>query len=136
MSEILEYWQKIPIDNAEHMTDVSPQEGNTNINNKMPADSASLQTEAIAKSLVPKNIARCEWKTSWLLWQTSYRKKVFCLPQSMMNLMKKNPGAQLELFQGRGGFVKLGHFDKHFIKKSTKKSPAGKNFGVFSLRYS
>ena len=64
MSEILEYWQKIPIDNAEHMTDVSPQEGDTNINNKMPADSASLQTEAIAKSLVPKNIARCEWKTS------------------------------------------------------------------------
>ena len=24
-------------------------------------------------------------------------------------------------FQGRGGFVKLGHFDKHLIKKSRKK---------------
>ena len=25
-------------------------------------------------------------------------------------------GAQQEIFQGRGGFVKLGHFDKHFIR--------------------
>ena len=47
-----------------------------------------------------------------------------------------NTGAQSEIFQGRGGFVKLGHFDKHFMKKSKKKGPAGKNFGVFSLRYS
>ena len=44
----------MPTDNAEHMIDVSSQEGNTNINNKIPADSASLQTEAIAKGLVPK----------------------------------------------------------------------------------
>ena len=33
------------------------------------------------------------------------------------------PGAQPELFQGRGSFVQLGHFDKHFIKKSSKKAP-------------
>ena len=45
-------------------------------------------------------------------------------------------GAQLEIFQGRGGFVKLGHFDKQFIKKSRKKAPHMKNSGVFSLRYS
>ena len=25
--------------------------------------------------------------------------------------------AQPEIFQGRGGFMKLGHFDKHFLKK-------------------
>ena len=43
---------------------------------------------------------------------------------------------QLEIFQGRGGFVKLGHFDKHFVKNSRKKGPAGKNFRVFSPRYS
>ena len=35
-------------------------------------------------------------------------------------------GAQPEIFQGRGGFVKLGHFDKHFIKKSRKTAPQGK----------
>ena len=28
---------------------------------------------------------------------------------------------QREIFQGRGGFVKLGHFDKHFVKNSIKK---------------
>ena len=44
-------------------------------------------------------------------------------------------GVQPEIFQGRGGSVKLGHFDKHFIKKSRKKGSVEKNFGVFSLRY-
>ena len=39
---------------------------------------------------------------------------------------KNTSGAQPELFQGRGGFVKLGHFDKHFIKKSRKKAQQGK----------
>ena len=43
-------------------------------------------------------------------------------------------GAQLEIFQGRGGFVELWHFDKHFVKNTQKKDPAGKNFGVFSPR--
>ena len=44
-------------------------------------------------------------------------------------------GAQPEIFQGRGGFVELGHFDKHFVKNTRKKDPAGKNFGFFSPRY-
>ena len=35
------------------MTDVSTQESNTN-NNEIPADSASIQKQAIANSLVPK----------------------------------------------------------------------------------
>ena len=41
-------------------------------------------------------------------------------------------GAQPEIFQSRGGFVKLGHFDKHFIKKSRKKAPQGKMLEFFS----
>ena len=45
-------------------------------------------------------------------------------------------GAQPEIFQGRGGFVELGHSDKLFVKSTQKKGPAGKNFGVFSPRYS
>ena len=46
------------------------------------------------------------------------------------------PGAQPEILLGRGGFVKLGHHDKHFIKNSSKKGSAEKNFEVFSLRSS
>ena len=45
-------------------------------------------------------------------------------------------GAQPEIFQGRGGFVKLGHFDKYFINNSRKKGSTGKNFTVFSPRCS
>ena len=40
-------------------------------------------------------------------------------------------GAQPEFFQGRGGFVELGHFDKYFVNNTRKKGPARKNFGVF-----
>ena len=42
-------------------------------------------------------------------------------------------GAQPEIFQDRGGFVKLGHFGKHFIKKSRKKAPQGKILEFFLL---
>ena len=30
---------------------------------------------------------------------------------------------QPEIFQGRGGFVELGHFNKHFVKNTRKKVP-------------
>ena len=43
------------------------------------------------------------------------------------------PGAQPDIFQGRGGFLKLGHFDKHFIKKPRKKAPQGKILEFFLL---
>ena len=46
---------------------------------------------------------------------------------------RNNPGAQPEIFQGRRGFVKLGHFDKHFIKKSRKKASQGKILEFFLL---
>ena len=42
-------------------------------------------------------------------------------------------GAQREIFQGRGGFVKLEHFDKNFIKKSRKKAPQGRILEFFLL---
>ena len=55
-------------------------------------------------------------------------------------LQKEPPKAsgQSEIFQGRGGFGELEHFDKHFDKKEhfDKKGYAGENFGVFSPRYS
>ena len=35
--------------------------------------------------------------------------------------------------QGMEGFVKLGHFDKHFIKKSAKKGSQGKILESFLL---
>ena len=39
--------------------------------------------------------------------------------------------AQPEIFQGRGGLVKLGHFNKYFIKKLRKKAPQGKILEFF-----
>ena len=36
-------------------------------------------------------------------------------------------------FQGRGGFVKSGHFNKPFVKKSRKKAPHGKSLEFFLL---
>ena len=45
-------------------------------------------------------------------------------------------GAQPEIVQGRGGFFKLGHFDKHFLKTSRMKGPGAENFGAFCPRYS
>ena len=32
-------------------------------------------------------------------------------------------------------FMKLGHFDKHFVKNTRKSVSAGKAFGSFSPRY-
>ena len=42
-------------------------------------------------------------------------------------------GAQPEIFHGRGagGGVKLGHFNKNFVKNTRKKGLKGKHFGVF-----
>ena len=37
-------------------------------------------------------------------------------------------GVQPEIFQGMGGFVELGQFDKYFVKNTRKKGPSGKNF--------
>ena len=42
-------------------------------------------------------------------------------------------GAQPEIFQGREGFVKFGYFNKHFLKYSRKKGPAGKISEFFLL---
>ena len=63
-----------------------------------------------------------------------YSKRILWLKVTKSNLHAKVPaayyvdttGARPEIFQGRGGFVKLGHFNKHFVKNSRKKEPAGK----------
>ena len=65
------------------------------------------------------------WIQKLLINEYCYMQKVKKTGQCLM------AGAQPEIFQGRGGFMKLGHFDKQFFKKSRKKGPAGKNFGVF-----
>ena len=48
----------------------------------------------------------------------------------------KHPGAQTEIFQGRGGLVEFRHFNKPFFKNERKKGHAGKKFRYFSPRYS
>ena len=44
-----------------------------------------------------------------------------------------SPGAQSEIFQGRGGFAESGHFNKFFVKNTIKKIPAGKILELFLL---
>ena len=68
-------------------------------------------------------------------YQSEFRLSCSNLSFALTFLFDINPDAQPNIFQGMGGFVKLGHFDKHYIK-SRKKTPQGKIFGVFSLRYS
>ena len=36
-------------------------------------------------------------------------------------------------FHGRGGFVKIGHLNKHFLKNTRKEDPTGKIFVFFLL---
>ena len=48
----------------------------------------------------------------------------------------KVTGAQPGIFRGKTGFLVQKHFDKHFIHDIQKKGFAGKNFLVFSSRYS
>ena len=44
-------------------------------------------------------------------------------------------GARPEIFQGRGGFVELGHLDKHFVRNTRKKGPARENLWNFFSYY-
>ena len=42
-------------------------------------------------------------------------------------------GAQPEIFQGRGGFVELGQFDKDLVKNTKKKAPQGNILKIYDL---
>ena len=53
----------------------------------------------------------------------------------MIIVCNRSPGAQPEIFEGRGGLVGLGLFYKHFVKNTRKKDCAGKNLGVFSPKH-
>ena len=88
-SEMLEYCQKMASRNAEHMRDVLSQEGNTNINNEISADSASVQTEPIANSLAPEILPSVNERLPDPVTSILAQKSL-SLPQVMMNLMKKN----------------------------------------------
>ena len=81
------------------------------------------------KSIRKQHLRLYHWAIYW--------KDCFFLGFSK-EIQKEPPkaGTQSDFFQGRGGFGKLGHFDKHFVKNLRRKGPAGENFGVFSPRYS
>ena len=50
-----------------------------------------------------------------------------------MKLQAYLSGAQPEIFQGRGGFVELGHFEKRFVKNTRKKTPKENILELFLL---
>ena len=54
---------------------------------------------------------------------------------SHIKILILKTGALSEIFQSRGGFIKLGHFDKYFVRNK-EKGPVGKNVGVFFPIYS
>ena len=45
---------------------------------------------------------------------------------------RSQTGVQPEIFQSKGGFVELGHFDNHFVE-SSKKAPQVKILMFFSV---
>ena len=59
---------------------------------------------------------------------------VFLIKTSLTQIHHSVSGAQPKIFQSKGGFVKLGHFDKHLVKKSRKKGLAGKFFLLDTLK--
>ena len=62
-------------------------------------------------------------------------KKNWFIEDSLTSNLWYTPGAQPKIFQGRGGFVELGHFDNLFVKNTRKKGSSVKNFGAFSPKY-
>ena len=51
----------------------------------------------------------------------------------LQNTYSSSAGAPPDFFQGRGGFVEVRHFGKHFVKNTRKKGPQGKIWGFFLL---
>ena len=82
-------------------------------------------------------VCLCDPLLHLVLWQKWEKKKkklaVFRSRPTGINKPNERTGAQPDIFQGRGGFVKLGHFDTHFIKNSIRKGPAGKIWEFFLL---
>ena len=67
----------------------------------------------------------------WLLLkavlQRYSQEKVVCkYAENLQENTQGEAGSQLEIFQGRGGFLELGHFDKLLVKNTTEKSPQRK----------
>ena len=64
--------------------------------------------------------------------QRRFQEKVVCiyaenLQENTQGEAGSQPaGSQPEIFQGRGSFVELGHFDKFFVKNTREKSPQRK----------
>ena len=75
-------------------------------------------------------------KKAWSHWEGGNPNLPLHSP-IFLKLGKKNTfsGAQPEIFQGRGGFVELGHFNKYFVKNMEKLNraflPKSENFFQF-----
>ena len=86
------------------------------------------------------------YRTIWDVLRTSRSPRDVILPRrpALIWYQKESPSiAFTEMWskcflqarkKDRGGFVELGHFDKHFVKNTRIKPPAGKTFGIFSAR--
>ena len=70
--------------------------------------------------------------------ESSYGEKLhLCFSSHKNKSIAGTAGAPPELVKvGKHSCNKYIHADKHFVKSTRKKGPAGNNFGVFSSRYS
>ena len=60
----------------------------------------------------------------------NFRKNEF-KRESNVQFVNDRAGAEPEVFQDEAGCLKFADFDKHFIKNTRKKDPAGKKFRDF-----
>ena len=87
--------------------------------------------EQIACSFFSAKIIFLQTETLLLACRQVFGNVFQILLEQLLSRFGQSTGAQPEIFQGRGDFVKLGHSDKHFVKNSRKKRSCGEKFWSF-----
>ena len=92
--------------------------------------------EQIACSFFSAKIIFLQTETLLLSCRQVFRNVFQILLEQLLSRFGQSTGAQPEIFQDRGDFVKLEHSDKHFVKKFQKKRLRRESFLKFSFNSS
>ena len=90
--------------------------------------------EQIACSFFSAKIIFLQTETLLLACRQVFGNVFQILLEQLLSRFGQSTGAQPEIFQGRGDFVKLEHSDKHFVKKFQKKRLRRESFWSFLLK--
>ena len=88
--------------NKKYEFEVNQKDAITNINIKPNSCIDPSITKSVLKGFVHRTHTICSEK--YIKEETYF----------LVDMFVENAGVQPDIFLGRGGFVKLGHFDKHF----------------------